>query len=134
MVLVSQAPTRYNLGLLRANLETSLDPTIRDLPMSSHLSNDVEIEGTLNCSEDLVFEGTMKGDIVSKGTVRLGTTADVQGKLSAETAHIEGSLDGAADLKKCRVVSGASLKGQLKITDLHFEEGAALNGDCEFGN
>ena len=70
--------------------------------MSSHLSNDVEIEGTLNCAEDLVFEGTMKGDIVSKGTVRLGTSADVQGKLTAETAHIEGSLDGAADLKKWR--------------------------------
>jgi cytoskeletal protein CcmA (bactofilin family) len=134
MVLVSQAPTRYKVGFLQEDLKFTFAPTIRDLPMSSHLSNDVEIEGTLHCTEDLVFEGTMKGDIVSKGTVRLGTTADVQGKLSAETAHIEGSLDGAADLKKCRVVSGASLKGQLKITDLHFEEGAALNGDCEFGS
>ena len=133
MVLVSEASTRYKLGFLRKVPEFSPDPSICDLPMSSHLSNDVEIEGTLNCTEDLVFEGTMRGDIVSKGTVRLGTTADVQGKLSAETAHIEGSLDGAADLKKCRVISGASLKGQLKITDLHFEEGAALNGDCEFG-
>ena len=101
--------------------------------MSSHLSNDVEIEGTLNCSEDLVFEGTMKGDIISTGNVRLGTSADVRGKLTAESAHIEGNIDGAADLKKCRVVSGASLKGNLKIAALHFEEGAALNGDCDFG-
>ena len=134
MVLVSEAPTRYKLGFLRADPETYLDPSICDLPMSSHLSNDVEIEGTLNCTEDLVFEGTMKGDIVSKGTVRLGTSADVLGKLTAEIAHIEGSLDGAAVLKKCRVVSGASLKGTLKITDIHFEEGAALNGECEFGS
>ena len=101
--------------------------------MSSQLSNDVEIEGTLNCTEDLVFEGSMKGDINSKGAVTLGSTAKVKGKLTAENAHIEGSIDGAADIKKCRVVSGASLSGNIKIEAIQFEEGAALNGDCEFG-
>lgn len=101
--------------------------------MSSHLSNDVVIEGTLNCTEDLSFEGTMKGDIVSKGSVTLGPTAQVNGKIVAETALIEGSIDGAADLNSCRVMSGASLKGHIKVNNIKFEEGAALNGDCEFG-
>lgn len=101
--------------------------------MSSQLSNDVEIEGTLNCSEDLVFEGTMKGDIVSTGNVTLGSTGQIKGKLTAETADIQGSIDGAADVKKCRVFSGAALSGHIKIEKLQFDEGASLNGDCEFG-
>lgn len=102
--------------------------------MSSQLSNDVEIDGTLNCTEDLVFEGTMNGDIVSKGYVTLGSSAIVKGKLTAETADIQGTIDGAADVKKCRVFSGAALSGHIKVEKIQFDEGASLNGDCEFGD
>jgi hypothetical protein len=85
--------------------------------VSSHLSSDIQIEGDLNCSTDLIFDGTIQGNITSKGSLTIGQNATVNGNLKAEKAVIEGKVVGNGDFNSCRlsptsVISGAVQGGQ----------------------
>ena len=71
--------------------------------MSSHLSSDIQIEGDLNCSTDLIFDGSIKGNINSKGSLTIGQNASVSGDLEADKAIIEGKVAGNGDFNSSRL-------------------------------
>jgi cytoskeletal protein CcmA (bactofilin family) len=52
--------------------------------VSSHLSSDIQIEGDLNCSTDLIFDGAITGNINSKGSLTISQNASVKSDLKAE--------------------------------------------------
>ena len=101
--------------------------------MSSHLSNDIRIEGNLLCSSDLIFDGAIKGNIQSKGSLTVGKNADVEGDITADRAVIEGKVNGNGKFESCRVASSAQITGSLASVALEMEEGASLAGDCRVG-
>ena len=101
--------------------------------MSSHLSSDIEIEGDLNCSTDLIFDGSIKGNIDSKGSVVIGKNADVTGNVKAEKAVIEGKIDGSGDFSICRLTPSSMISGSVSTVSLQMEEGASLSGQCKVG-
>lgn len=101
--------------------------------MSSHLSNDIRIEGNLSSSSDLIFDGSIKGNIESKGSLTIGKNADVEGDLKADRAIIEGKVSGNGKFGHCRVASTAQISGSVTTASLQMEEGASLLGDCRVG-
>lgn len=101
--------------------------------MSSHLSNDIQIEGDLTCSSDLIFDGSIQGNITSKGSLTIGQNASVKGNLKAEKAVIEGTIVGDSDFLSCRLAPTSVVTGAVKTTSLQMEEGASLDGQCKVG-
>lgn len=101
--------------------------------MSSHLSNDIRIEGNLNCSSDLIFDGSIKGNINSKGSLTVGKNADVAGDVSADRGVIEGKVAGNGKFGHCKVAETAQITGSITTVSLQMEEGASLAGDCKVG-
>jgi cytoskeletal protein CcmA (bactofilin family) len=101
--------------------------------VSSHLSSDIEIEGDLNCSSDLIFDGTIKGNITSKGSLTIGQNAAVTGDLKAERATIEGKVVGNGNFTSCRLSPTSVMSGSVNTTSLQMEEGACLEGQCKVG-
>ncbi|MDF1815377.1 MAG: polymer-forming cytoskeletal protein [Verrucomicrobiales bacterium] len=101
--------------------------------MSSHLSSDIEIEGDINCSTDLIFDGSIKGNIISKGSVVIGKNADVHGNVKAEKAVVEGKIDGSGDFATCRLTPSSVISGSVTTVSLQMEEGASLSGQCKVG-
>ena len=101
--------------------------------MSSHLSNDIRIEGNLISSSDLIFDGSIKGNIQSKGNLTVGKNADIEGDITAGRAVIEGKVNGNGKFENCRVAASAQITGSLATVALEMEEGASLSGDCRVG-
>jgi cytoskeletal protein CcmA (bactofilin family) len=101
--------------------------------VSSHLSNDIEIEGDLNSNSDLIFDGKIKGNITSKGALTVGQNAEVNGDLKADQCVIEGRVEGNGEFGNCRVMSTAEISGSVTTGGLQMEEGASLSGQCRVG-
>ena len=101
--------------------------------MSSHLSSDIQIEGDLNCSTDLIFDGSIVGNINSEGSLTIGQNASVQGDLKAEKAVIEGKVTGNGDFNSCRLSPTSTITGAVSTVSLQMEEGASLEGLCKVG-
>jgi len=101
--------------------------------VSSHLSSDIQIEGDLNCSTDLIFDGSIKGNITSKGSLTIGQNASVKGDLKAEKAVIEGKVVGNGDFNSCRLSPTSVISGSVNTVSLQMEEGASLEGQCKVG-
>ncbi len=101
--------------------------------LSSHLSNGIEIEGDLSSASDLVFDGTIKGNITSKGSLTVGENASVKGDLKAEKGIIEGKVSGNSHFSECRLSPTSVISGSINTTSLQMEEGASLEGQCKIG-
>ncbi len=101
--------------------------------VSSHLSSDIEIEGDLICTTDLIFDGNIKGNINSKGSLTIGENATVNGDLQAEKAVIEGKVNGNGDFNQCRLSPTSVITGSVSTVSLQMEEGASLAGQCKVG-
>lgn len=101
--------------------------------MSSHLSSDIQIEGDLNCSTDLIFDGSIEGNINSKGSLTIGENASVKGNLKAEKAIIEGKVSGDGKFNSCRLSPTSVISGSVSTVSLQMEEGASLEGQCKVG-
>ena len=101
--------------------------------MNSHLSNDIEIEGDLTCASDLIFDGVIKGNIISKGSLTIGQNATVNGDLKAERAVIEGNVNGNGTFSQCRLAPTSEISGSVTTVSLEMEEGASLAGQCKVG-
>lgn len=101
--------------------------------MSSHLSNDIRIEGNLISTSDLIFDGSIKGNIESKGSLTIGKNADVEGDLKAERGIIEGKMNGNGKFGHLRIASTAHISGSIATGSLQMEEGASLSGECRVG-
>ena len=101
--------------------------------MSSHLSNDIRIEGNLISSSDLIFDGSIKGNIESKGSLTVGKNADVEGDLKADRGVIEGKVNGSGNFGHLRIAATAQISGSIATGSLQMEEGASLSGECRVG-
>ena len=101
--------------------------------MSSHLASDIEIEGDITCTSDLIFDGSIKGNINSKGSVVIGKNADVTGNVNAEKAVVEGKIDGSGEFATCRLTPTSVISGSVSTVSLQMEEGASLSGQCKVG-
>lgn len=101
--------------------------------MSSHLSSDIQIEGDLVCTSDLIFDGSIKGNITSKGSLTIGQNATVTGDLKAEKATIEGKVNGNGDFTQCQLTQTSVISGSVSTVSLQMEEGASLAGQCKVG-
>lgn len=113
----------------RPDSETTKRPTT----VSSHLSSDIQIEGDLNCASDLIFDGTITGNITSKGSLTIGQNASIKGNLKAEKAIIEGKVTGDGSFTSCRLSPTSVFSGAVNTTSLQMEEGASLEGQCKVG-
>lgn len=101
--------------------------------MSSHLSSDIQIEGDLNCSTDLIFDGSITGNISSKGSLTIGQNASVKGDIEADKAIIEGRVNGSGKFNTCRLSPTSEFSGSVATDRLQMEEGAVLDGQLKVG-
>lgn len=97
------------------------------------LTNDVDIEGTLRFEGESIFDGKIKGEIVSpNGVLTLGKSAVVDGEVKVKSLTIYGKVLGNVTVtEKCELKSPAQLEGDLKAQRIVIEEGACFVGKSE---
>jgi cytoskeletal protein CcmA (bactofilin family) len=102
---------------------------------SAVLSAHTSVRGRIAGTGSLLLEGVVEGDIAIDGDFTLTESARATADVDARDVVVSGTLEGAVRARgDVRVVSGATLRGDVTGTSFVLEEGAAFVGrlDAEF--
>jgi cytoskeletal protein CcmA (bactofilin family) len=77
----------------------------------------------------LLVDGTVEGQIHSKGDVIIGVSGHVLGKIEAQRVYINGNLTGSVSAKEVEILSQGKLHGDLLSGDLIIEKGGRFLGN-----
>mgnify|MGYP002037557477 CR=1 FL=1 len=97
------------------------------------VGNGSVLEGSFNVENDIHVDGTLKGQLVSKGTLVVGASGAIEADLiQVREAVIAGRVQGNIEASgRVRLESTAELEGDVRAQILIIEEGAKLEGFCD---
>ncbi len=100
----------------------------------NQLGQGTVIDGEINSDADIRIDGTVKGNVISKGKIVLGSTGLIDGDIRSENAYLEGRVNGKVEVADLLILSKTSfVNGDIMIKKLVVEEGAKFNGKCTMG-
>ena len=89
-----------------------------------------KFEGKLFFDEIVRLDGTFKGEIVSKDTLIVGETADIDGEVEVGTFILSGKFKGNIKANtRVELRRPAKFEGTIETPVLVVEEGVSLNGN-----
>lgn len=99
------------------------------------ISKETTIDGNVETTGNLRIEGKVKGNIRARSKVVLGISGEVEGKIYAQTADIEGTVKGMVQVEGLLTLkSNAHIKGDINTGKLIMEAGAVFDGRCKMGS
>lgn len=116
------------------NSKTKTGQEESSLVSSSIVGTGTVISGTIETSGDLRIDGTLKGNIISKGKLLIGPGGTVDGDIYCRHADILGQINGNIEVKDLLQLKGkAFVNGDITTAKLFIEETASFNGQCKMG-
>lgn len=92
------------------------------------------IEGSINSSENIRFDGNLIGNLNTKGKVFIGQSGTVTGEIRCKNCEVEGVVDGRIVVEELLSLRSMSkLYGEIKTGKLAIEPGATFTGKCDMG-
>jgi len=93
---------------------------------------DANMEGDISLDGGLIVYGKIKGNVITKGPVRIAQSAQVKGNISASDVQVGGTIEGNVTVDN-RIVLGkqSTVKGDMVYRRLFIEEGAEFSGKCD---
>jgi len=100
--------------------------------LGSILDPNIEINGDINVSANLIVYGKINGNVVSTETINTAKDSIINGNLMAKDAVISGTLKGDLEVSgKAVLTQDSNLLGNLKASIIVIEEGAKFDGMCQ---
>ena len=94
----------------------------------------LEIEGEIEGSEDLVIQGKVNGRIVSKKSLTIDQTGDVNATVTTEGLAVSGRLNGNVEASdKVEIRREGTMIGDIKAPRVVIADGAKFKGRVEMG-
>jgi len=89
------------------------------------------IKGEIISNGDIRIDGTLNGNLESKGKVIVGATGIIEGDVICQNADISGSVIGKITVNELLSLKASStLKGDAVAGKLSIEPGAMFSGTC----
>lgn len=95
------------------------------------VAKNTAIIGDITSEGDFRIDGTLEGNIKTKGRVIIGAEGSVKGKIDAVNSDIEGKFSGDLLVQETLTIKAtASISGDVVIGKLSVEPGATFNASC----
>lgn len=105
-----------------------------DQKNSNVLNSDVEVNGSLSFTDDLLIDGRVKGDITSEGVLTVGENANIEAEIKTKSVIILGDVKGNITVTDhVELKSTAKLVGDIQAATLAIESGATFIGRSTVG-
>ncbi len=89
------------------------------------------IKGDINSDGDIRIDGSLKGNIISKGKVVVGTTGNIKGEINCKNTDISGKIEGKIVVSELlSLKSTANIIGDIITNKLAIEPGTKFSGTC----
>lgn len=98
------------------------------------ISEGTTINGDLNASGDTRIDGTLIGNVESKGRLVIGPQGKVEGEINCNNIEVSGYIKGkitVSDLLNMK--SSAIIYGDIVAGKLSVEPGSEFTGTCKMG-
>ena len=97
--------------------------------LGSILDPNIEINGNIDVTANLVIHGKVNGNVTSTQTLNTAKGSKIKGNIIAKNAMISGEVHGDLEVSE-KIILGqtAHLVGNLKASILIIEEGAKFDG------
>ena len=90
------------------------------------------IEGNISSNGDIRIDGTLKGNLITKGKVIIGESGTLSGEAKCKNLDVEGLIEGkvfVSELMSLRIRS--RILGDISTNKLSIEPGAIFTGRCD---
>ncbi len=89
------------------------------------------IKGNVESTGDIRIDGTLGGNLRTKGKVVIGTTGLVKGEVYCKNSDVEGKVEGKIDVQELLSLKSTSvILGDISARRLAIEPGAKFTGNC----
>ena len=111
-----------------SNKEKTQKPKVMEINV---VAKNTAIIGDITSEGDFRIDGTLEGNIKTKGRVIIGISGSVKGKIDAVNSDIEGEFSGELQVQETLTIKAtAIISGDVVIGKLSVEPGATFNASC----
>ncbi len=90
-----------------------------------------EITGDINSNEGIRIEGSLTGNITTKGKLVIGETGKVKGEITCKNAEVFGFIEGKISVSELLSLrKTARINGDIMTNKLAIEPGSKFTGNC----
>jgi len=96
------------------------------------ISIGTDITGDIKSNGDIRIDGTLKGNLNTKGKVVIGPTGKVNGEVICKNSEVSGIVEGKISVGQLLNLKAASkILGDIVTSKLSVEQGAIFSGTCK---
>jgi cytoskeletal protein CcmA (bactofilin family) len=96
------------------------------------ISNGTDITGDIKSTGDIRIDGTLSGNLSTKGKVVVGPTGKVKGEIICKNSEVSGSIEGKICVNQLLILKASSkILGDIATSKLSIEPGAVFSGNCK---
>jgi cytoskeletal protein CcmA (bactofilin family) len=101
----------------------------------THIGKSVIFDGELSSSEDLSFDGTLKGHInIRDASLTVGEGATVEADIRAKQVVVQGTVQGSISAgERIELTATAKVSGSLTAERVVIADGARFSGGVDMG-
>jgi cytoskeletal protein CcmA (bactofilin family) len=95
------------------------------------ISNGTDITGDIKSNGDIRIDGTLTGNLTTKGKMVLGPTGKIKGEAICKNSEVSGSIEGKISVAQLLNLKASSkISGDIITSKLAIEPGAYFTGTC----
>ena len=96
------------------------------------ISNGTDITGDIKSTGDIRIDGTLSGNLATKGKVVIGPTGKVKGEVVCKNSEVSGTIEGKITVTQLLILKASSkILGDIATSKLSIEPGALFSGNCK---
>ncbi len=96
------------------------------------ISNGTDITGDIKSNGDIRIDGTLRGNLNTKGKVVIGPTGKVSGEVICKNSEVSGIVEGKISVGQLLNLKASSkILGDIATSKLSVEPGAIFSGNCK---
>ncbi len=95
------------------------------------IGNSTTIKGEVKSNGDIRIDGTLIGQVYSKGKIVVGNTGIIEGEIYCQNADFSGNIKAKVEVSELLTLKATSrLRGEIVTNKLAIEPGARFTGTC----
>jgi cytoskeletal protein CcmA (bactofilin family) len=99
------------------------------------ISNGTDITGDIRSNGDIRIDGSLTGNLNTKGKVVVGTTGKVKGEIICKNSEVAGFIEGKITVTQLLNLKVSSkINGDIITSKLSIEPGAVFSGNCKMND
>lgn len=96
------------------------------------ISNGTDITGDVKSGGDIRIDGSLTGNLNTKGKVVIGPTGKINGEVICKNSEVSGIVEGRIKVNQLLILKASSkILGDIATSKLSIEPGAIFSGNCK---